>query len=319
MEAQYLMFQKQELHYSSTTVSPATTKPKQKSNGKSKFVGVRQRPSGKWVAEIKDTTQKIRMWLGTFDTAEEAARAYDEAARLLRGTNTRTNFTNTTSSYSHSSVFFPNSHISTKIRNLLHRKRNSQKQKNKSNDIIPPSLRASSSGSQIVSFQWDAQTSPASSLSHEKDMVKQERKRKAFDDDVYRPDVSSCISTASSASSFQQLLCTPPSSLLPFLPSGLDQHPAMQQGMMDNSFCQADDHDHSSIGLFDACAGELELPKFERMKVERQISASLYAMNGLSECMMQGYQSDAAAMWDFPTLCSVFADSLPFPQGLFKA
>ncbi|KAH9327012.1 hypothetical protein KI387_007190 [Taxus chinensis] len=57
-----------------------------------KFVGVRQRPSGRWVAEIKDTTQKIRMWLGTFETAEEAARAYDEAACLLRGSNTRTNF-----------------------------------------------------------------------------------------------------------------------------------------------------------------------------------------------------------------------------------
>ncbi|OEL36232.1 hypothetical protein BAE44_0002751 [Dichanthelium oligosanthes] len=64
----------------------------QQQQGRKRFVGVRQRPSGRWVAEIKDTIQKIRVWLGTFDTAEEAARAYDEAACLLRGSNTRTNF-----------------------------------------------------------------------------------------------------------------------------------------------------------------------------------------------------------------------------------
>ncbi|XP_060217012.1 ethylene-responsive transcription factor ERF086-like [Lycium barbarum] len=57
-----------------------------------KFVGVRQRPSGRWVAEIKDSSQRVRLWLGTYDTPEEAARAYDEAARTLRGENARTNF-----------------------------------------------------------------------------------------------------------------------------------------------------------------------------------------------------------------------------------
>ncbi|KAF3431513.1 hypothetical protein FNV43_RR26244 [Rhamnella rubrinervis] len=78
-----------------------------------RYVGVRQRPSGRWVAEIKDTIQKIRLWLGTYDTAEEAARAYDEAACLLRGANTRTNFWPCTPS-SHSRPVLPS-----RITNLL--------------------------------------------------------------------------------------------------------------------------------------------------------------------------------------------------------
>ncbi|XP_011073438.1 ethylene-responsive transcription factor WIN1-like [Sesamum indicum] len=57
-----------------------------------KFRGVRQRHWGSWVSEIRHPLLKRRVWLGTFETAEEAARAYDEAAVLMSGRNAKTNF-----------------------------------------------------------------------------------------------------------------------------------------------------------------------------------------------------------------------------------
>lgn len=211
------------------------------------------------MAEIKNTTQKIRMWLGTFDTAEEAALAYDEAACLLRGSNTRTNFLNTTPC---------NPALSLKIKNLLNQKRSQNK------GTTPPAsveTRYDSNGMAIVRstsslYSTNESFSSSSNNQREASLVAASNPL----EDAYKPDFSH--------------FTTGYNMISPHF----------------NQCVQASVEASNSETPF--------LPDFERMKVERQISASLYAMNGITE-YWETFNDSHDAFWDVQTLCQMFCSS----------
>ncbi|RWR72636.1 ethylene-responsive transcription factor RAP2-11-like protein [Cinnamomum micranthum f. kanehirae] len=258
-----------------------------------KFVGVRQRPSGRWVAEIKDTTQKIRMWLGTFETAEEAARAYDEAACLLRGSNTRTNF------ITHVPTSSP---LASRIRNLLnHKKATKQAAHTNSSTSTGNTTRITSNTSTNTNTNTAAATNTSIASRNSSSSVSTSNTSNSSSitstlsldkvteiqmyDDVYRPDMSSCTEEFSSVSSRSDLSW--------IHEPGFDRFAFTQDGfeLSKQSFLPEN--------------ANSEITEFERMKVERQISASLYAINGVHE-YLETVNEPSDALWDLPPLCQLF-------------
>nr|QWQ79372.1 AP2_23 [Zanthoxylum armatum] len=261
-----------------------------------RFVGVRQRPSGRWVAEIKDTIQKIRVWLGTFDTAEEAARAYDEAACLLRGANTRTNFWPCSPS-SYSTPALPSKITNLLLQRLRARNNSATSPSSYSPAIQPEKQQAEEcchreeatdfSDTQFTDFLNDTEDYDAIICTNASTL---ESMTTSFE---------SCLtdkkedSSSGSGSGFGYNLSDAGQS------SSGEEEAGSDMGPMDFQFL--DDVGSSSYYSPFEIAAEIDQEPVEpetyadepsmlraamkRMKYERKFSASLYAFNGIPECL----------------------------------
>ncbi|CAA2954481.1 ethylene-responsive transcription factor ERF086 [Olea europaea subsp. europaea] len=96
------------LQRNTSVAQPSERRGRKKQAEPGRFLGVRRRPWGRYAAEIRDPTTKERHWLGTFDTAQEAALAYDRAALSMKGTQARTNFVYSDQTTTFHSLLTPN-------------------------------------------------------------------------------------------------------------------------------------------------------------------------------------------------------------------